>query len=133
MTAPATLWDQYEKAITDCPGYTQEQRKAVLWLNNLGRSENMTLAALGDAIDYSPTVVQRILSGTYGAGTDKVITSIYRYKSLYEARKEAGDRPPLCADQHGSADMGRGRLCSRAATNCFRDWPDPARQDNGDS
>lgn len=135
MTAPATLWDQYEKAITDCPGYTQEQRKAVLWLNNLGRTENMTLAALGDAIDYSPTVVQRILSGTYGAGTDKVITSIYRYKSLYEARKEVGDRPPYVQTSMAqriwdAADYARVRqqivsvigLTQRGKTTAIREY-----------
>lgn len=135
MTAPATLWDQYEKAITDCPGYTQEQRKAVLWLNNLGRTENMTLAALGDAIDYSPTVVQRILSGTYGAGTDKVITSIYRYKSLYEARKETGDRPPYVQTSMAqriwdAADYARVRqqivsvigLTQRGKTTAIREY-----------
>ena len=92
-TAVATQWDQYEAAIKECSTYTAAQRDAVLWLNNLGRQENMTLASLGDAINYSPTVVQRVLSGTYGAGVDKVITSIYRYKSLHEARLEAGDRP----------------------------------------
>lgn len=93
-TAVATQWDQYEAAIKECSTYTAAQRDAVLWLNNLGRQENMTLASLGDAINYSPTVVQRVLSGTYGAGVDKVITSIYRYKSLHEARLEAGDKPP---------------------------------------
>lgn len=97
-TAVATQWDQYEAAIKECSTYTAAQRDAVLWLNNLGRQENMTLASLGDAINYSPTVVQRVLSGTYGAGVDKVITSIYRYKSLHEARLEAGDKPPVCTD-----------------------------------
>lgn len=95
----------------------------------------MTLAALGDAIDYSPTVVQRILSGTYGAGTDKVITSIYRYKSLYEARKETGDRPPYVQTSMAqriwdAADYARVRqqivsvigLTQRGKTTAIREY-----------
>lgn len=92
--AVATLWDQYEVAIKDCSNYSQEQTAALLWLNNLGRCESMTLAAMGDAIGYSPSVVQRALSGNYSAGMDKVIAGIYRYKSLYEARLEAGGKAP---------------------------------------
>lgn len=93
ITTQPSIWDQYESAINNCQSYTREQRDAVLWLNNLGRNDNMTLSSLGDAINYSPTVVQRILSGSYGAGIDKIISGIYRYKALYQARKEAGDKP----------------------------------------
>lgn len=91
---PNTLWDQYETAINHCQNFTQEQRNAVLWLNNLGRKENMSLSALGETINYSPTVVQRILSGSYNADPTKIITAIYRYKSIHEARQELGNISP---------------------------------------
>lgn len=83
-------FDNYEDAIKSCQSYSTSEQEILIWFCEYARTNSMSLSDLGKAIGFSGTVVQRVLAAAYGARPNAIMTAIYRYRSLVEARNEIG-------------------------------------------
>ena len=70
---------------------TEEQAELIRWAFAWAKTNNLSLAGAGDAFGLSPTTVQRVFTGQYGADYAGPLAKIANARRLVEARSTRKD------------------------------------------